>query len=143
MRFLERFKRRRTADKAEDVFKKRRSETTLIGGHVIVQGDINCAGNLRLGGRVTGDLKSPGFIFIEKGGSVRGDITCASSIINGSVDGQLNVSGKIELGQSSRVKGDIIAGAIAVERKAFLSGNAVSRFSLFHLFTEKRKEYLE
>ena len=143
MRLLRRFKRRRTADKAEDIFKKRRADTTLLGGDVHIAGDVKCTGNLRLAGRVTGNIRSPGFIFIEKGACVKGDIACASSIIHGAIDGQLNVSGKLELGRSSRVKGDIIAGAIAIERQAYISGNAISRFSLLHIFVEKRRDYME
>ncbi len=143
MKLLSRFKKRRTSDRAQDIFAKKRPTTTVIGDNVAIIGDIRCAGNLRLAGRVTGDVTGPALVFIEKGASVRGGLTCSSTIINGSIDGQINVSGKVELGRSSRVKGDIIAGALAIERHAFITGNAISRFSLLHLFTEKRKEYAQ
>ncbi len=69
---------------------------------------------------------------------MKGDLSSGQAVIYGSVDGEINVKGKVELGKSSRVKGDIMAGILAVERGAFLSGNAVSRLSKLIIFTDKR-----
>ncbi|MEW5806687.1 MAG: polymer-forming cytoskeletal protein [Acidobacteriota bacterium] len=143
MKFLKKLKKRRAFDEMWNLFEKPDSNTTVLGRDVMVDGNMECSGNIRISGRMAGEVRSPGMVFVERGASVKGGITCASSIINGSVDGQINVSGKVELGRSSRVKGDIIAGSLAIEREAFISGNAVSRFSQLHLFAEKRADHME
>ncbi len=143
MTIFNRFKKKRTIDKAEDLYKKPKPYTSVIGRNVHIDGILKCAGNVRLSGRISGKIISPGMIFIEKGASLRGDLSSNYSIINGSVDGEINVNGKVELGEYSRVKGDIVAGSLAIERGAFLSGNAISRFSSCHLFKEKRKPLIE
>lgn len=141
MNIFHRFKKKRTLDKADDLYKKPKHDTTIIGKDVSIEGILECAGNLRLSGRISGKISSPGIVFIEKGASLKGNLSSSHSIINGSVDGEINVGGNVELGEFSRVKGDIIAGSLAIERGAFISGNAVSRFSSFHVFKEKRKSF--
>ena len=136
-------KRKRTFDRAKDLYKRKRPDTTIIGKPVSLEGILECSGNVLLSGRMTGKIMSPGIIYIEKGGSVKGNIMSDHAIIEGSVDGELNVKEKVELGKFSRVKGDIMAGSLAIERGAFISGNAVTRLSTLHLFTEKRKSLAE
>lgn len=141
MQIFHRFRKRRTLDLAKDLYKKPKPETTVFGKQVTIKGILNCKGNVRLSGRFSGKVSSPGTIFLEKGASVKGDLSSGNAIIYGSVDGEINVKGKVELGSSSRVKGDIIAGTLSIQRGAFLSGNAVSRLSSLNLFTEKRKPF--
>jgi cytoskeletal protein CcmA (bactofilin family) len=138
MHIFHRLRKKRTLDLAKDLYKKPKAETTIIGRHVFIKGILNCRGNVRLSGRFSGKISSPGMILLEKGASVKGDLSSGHAIIYGSVDGEINVKGKVELGRSSRVKGDIMAGTLAVERGAFLSGNAVSRLSELIVFTDKR-----
>jgi cytoskeletal protein CcmA (bactofilin family) len=96
----------------------------FIGGGTVVSGDAEFKGMLRIDGRFTGRVRSEkGSLIVSAGGVVEADIEVASAKINGTVNGDIIATGRIELGRSARVHGNIQTPALVIEEGAVFEGN--------------------
>ncbi|MFL6337183.1 MAG: polymer-forming cytoskeletal protein [Pyrinomonadaceae bacterium] len=96
----------------------------FIGGGTVVSGDAEFKGMLRIDGRFTGRVRSEkGSLIVSAGGVVEADIEVASAKINGTVNGDIIATGRIELGRSARVNGNIQTPALVIEEGAVFEGN--------------------
>src|SRR5207245_7528067 len=82
---------------------------TLIDRDVTLVGEIVSEEDIRLRGRVEGNVVTSGSVVIEPRGSVLGDITAENLIVEGAGEGKVVVARKFELRPSGRVRGDIRA----------------------------------
>jgi cytoskeletal protein CcmA (bactofilin family) len=132
------------------LFKDRRAvlpgDPSRAGGFSLIDEDITIVGeivseeNLRLRGRVEGNVSTSGSIVIEPRGSVRGDITAENLIVEGSVEGRAVVARKFELRPTGRMRGDIRASIVAIAEDAFLQGKVLATEKIS---TNVRKRHLE
>ncbi|MGA8706204.1 MAG: polymer-forming cytoskeletal protein [Steroidobacteraceae bacterium] len=115
------FKRRETAAPVE----------TLIGKGVSVQGDIEFSGGLHIDGRVTGSVRAlagaPAALSVSEHGVIEGSVAAPSVVLNGRVHGDIDSSGRVSLGASARVRGNVQYGAIEMALGAEISGRLVSQ----------------
>lgn len=109
----------RTSDGAADGL-------TLIDGDVTLVGEIVSEENIRLRGRIEGNILTSGSVVIEPHGSVRGDITAENLIVEGSIEGKVIVARKFELRPTGRMRGDIRASVVAIAEEAFLQGKVLA-----------------
>ena len=72
-------------------------ESTVIGSGTVVEGVLKVASSARIDGVVNGDITSKGVVVIANEGKVNGNITAVDVIISGTVKGNVNTSGKVEL----------------------------------------------
>ena len=99
---------------------------TLVDEDITVVGEIVSEENIRLRGRVEGNVSTSGSVVIEPRGSVRGDITAENLIVEGSVEGKVTVARKFELRPTGRMRGDIRASVVAIAEDAFLQGRVLA-----------------
>jgi cytoskeletal protein CcmA (bactofilin family) len=99
---------------------------TLVDEDIVVVGEIVSEENIRLRGRVEGNVSTSGSVVIEPQGSVRGDITAENLILEGSVEGKVVVARKFELRPTGRMRGDIRASVVAIAEDAFLQGKVLA-----------------
>src|SRR2546425_10229637 len=71
--------------------------STLIDRDVTLVGEIVSEDNIRLRGRIEGNVVTSGSVVIEPHASVRGDITADNLIVEGTVEGKVVVARKFEL----------------------------------------------
>jgi cytoskeletal protein CcmA (bactofilin family) len=96
----------------------------FVGGSTVVSGDAEFKGMLRIDGRFTGRVRSEkGSLIVSAGGVVEANIEVASAKINGTVNGDINATGRVELGRSARVNGNIQTPALVIEEGAIFEGN--------------------
>jgi cytoskeletal protein CcmA (bactofilin family) len=96
----------------------------FVGAGTVVSGDAEFKGMLRIDGRFTGRVRSEkGSLIVSAGGVVEANIEVASAKINGTVNGDINASGRIEFGRSARVRGNIQTPALIIEEGAVFEGN--------------------
>lgn len=85
--------------------------TTLIATEAVITGDIQFSGNLDIEGRVVGSIiAEPGkdaMLRIVQGGRVEGEIRVPAAMINGTVQGDIHASQRLELAQNAEVHGDV------------------------------------
>jgi cytoskeletal protein CcmA (bactofilin family) len=96
----------------------------FVGGSTVVSGDAEFKGMLRIDGRFTGRVRSEkGSLIVSAGGVVEANIEVASAKINGTVNGDILATGRVELGRSARVQGNIRTPALVIEEGAVFEGN--------------------
>ena len=99
---------------------------TLVDRDITVVGDIVSEENIRLRGRVEGNVSTSGSVVVEPKASVRGDITAENLIVEGSIEGKVVVARKFELRPTGRMRGDIRAAVVAIAEEAFLQGKVLA-----------------
>ena len=100
-----------------------RDQINIIGGGTTIKGDIDCNGDMRIDGKVTGNINVSGKIVIGTTGVINGQITCKNSEIEGKVDGKLFVSELLMLKSTAAILGDIATAKLAIEPGATFTGN--------------------
>jgi cytoskeletal protein CcmA (bactofilin family) len=72
---------------------------------------------------LAGNLKTKGKLVIGETGSIKGEITCKNTVVEGSVNGKITVSELLTLKATSSLKGDINTRRLAIEPGAKFTGN--------------------
>ncbi|MBN2350865.1 MAG: polymer-forming cytoskeletal protein [Bacteroidales bacterium] len=116
----------------------------LIGLGTDITGDINSNGDLRIDGSLAGNIKTKGKVIIGTTGSVKGEIFCKNSDIEGKITGKINVQELLSLKATSVINGDIIAKRLAIEPGASFSGNCkMSNESTLENFKQPGSEKIQ
>jgi cytoskeletal protein CcmA (bactofilin family) len=96
----------------------------FVGAGTVVSGDAEFKGMLRIDGRFTGRVRSEkGSLIVSAGGVVEANIEVASAKINGTVNGDITATGRVEFGRSARVRGNIQTPALVIEEGALFDGS--------------------
>jgi len=97
-------------------------EKSTIGADFLVEGLVNSAGEVELGGSIKGPVNVKSLTIKEKG-SVIGEINAENVEVFGFVDGKVTAK-KIIIGTTGEVKGDLeFAESIRVDEGASLDGH--------------------
>ena len=78
---------------------------TLIGENTTLKGDLNFKGGLHVDGRIEGSISASGdgvFTLSEKG-SVKGEVRVPVMVINGTIEGDLYCTQRLELNPDARI----------------------------------------
>jgi len=98
-------------------------QINIIGAGTIITGDVNCSGDIRIDGGLTGNLNVQGKVVIGGSGKIKGEITCKNSEVEGNVEGKITVTELLSLKATSSILGDIITRKLAIEPGANFTGN--------------------
>ena len=98
------------------------SSSNTIGKGTVLYGDIETHGNLRIEGKVEGNIKTKSKIVLGKSSVVIGNINAQNAEIEGSVTGKVNVSDNLILKHTSVIQGDIITQRLIVESGSQFNG---------------------
>jgi len=90
---------------------------------VTLEGTARGTTDLRVMGEFIGDMTIEGLVWVGSEGRVEGSIRAADVLIEGTVTGSIQATGKIELRSSARVEADLVAGLIAAADGSFLEGS--------------------
>src|SRR5687768_10729795 len=82
---------------------------TVLDAHVVVRGDIETNGTLRIDGRLEGNVLRAGSVVVGPTGSVVGNVFAAEMVLGGSINGNVDVDRRVELEATAIVVGDIAA----------------------------------
>lgn len=93
-----------------------------ISSGTVVLGDIISETDLRIDGRVTGNVSSKAKVIIGANGEVTGDLECREAAIEGKIKGNIHVDGLLRINSTSRVDGDIHYKKIIIEEGAVIIG---------------------
>jgi cytoskeletal protein CcmA (bactofilin family) len=117
------FRNRDTDPDGQDT---RGAGVTLVDRDITLVGEIISEENIRVRGRVEGNVSTSGSVVVEPRASVRGDITAQNLIVEGTVEGKVVVARKFELRPTGRMRGDIRASIVAIAEDAFLQGKVLA-----------------
>lgn len=96
----------------------------FVGNGTVLTGETNFQAMLRVDGHLTGRVSSEsGTLIIGSSGRVDANILVAAAMVNGTVNGDIVASEKVELGRTARVIGNIQTPRIVVEDGAIFEGS--------------------
>ena len=97
---------------------------TVLSEEATIEGKISSKGNLRVEGRVEGEVFAEDTVVLGSGGNVEGNIEARTVIIGGTVTGNVRASDKIEIQPQGTVHGDVFTpyGRLVIEEGARLEG---------------------
>jgi len=94
-----------------------------LGPRDILYGRLEIQGDLRVAGRVDGEVKATGTVLIEPGAAVIASIEGSNVEIRGSVTGEVIAKGRLTIGGSGQLNGDVTVARLTVEDGATLNGS--------------------
>ena len=99
---------------------------TLIGKAAHVHGDIEFAGGLHLDGSIVGNVRSDraptATLSVSHGGSIEGSVDVPNVRLDGTVKGDIHAPGRVILGATARVEGNLYYGVIEMTLGAQIMG---------------------
>ena len=97
------------------------SSTQIMKG-TTVEGNVETFGNVRIEGKILGNIKSKSKIALGDSSFVEGNIISQNAEIAGEVKGTVEVTDILTLKATANIKGDIITGKLIVEAGAVWNG---------------------
>ncbi len=98
------------------------SSSTQIMKGTTVEGNIETFGNVRVEGKILGNIKSKSKIALGDSSYVEGNIISQNAEIAGEVKGTVDVTEVLTLKATAVIKGDIVTGKLVVEAGAVWNG---------------------
>ena len=100
------------------------AHNSLVLGTVIT-GDITSKTDIRIDGKLEGNLFSEAKVVIGKNAFIQGDIKCQSILIEGKIEGNINAKERLHIQSSGTVTGDLITNKLIIEDGAVFNGASV------------------
>lgn len=100
---------------------------SVLDAQIIVRGDIETAGTLRIDGRLEGNVLRAGSLVVGPTGTIIGNVRATETVICGTVQGNIDVEGRVELEASATVVGDLSADTILVHEGGTVRGRLLVR----------------
>ena len=113
------------------------SNRILIGTEII--GDFTSNGDLRIDGKLKGNIKLEGKLVIGENGAVEGEVLCKNATIAGKLKGKSQVTELTTLLATAMFEGDLYTGKLSVEPGAEFTGTC-SMGALVRQMGDKKEE---
>ena len=97
-------------------------ETTIISRGVKIEGKITSSGNIRIDGKIQGDVFCKSNITIGEDAKVNGQINAIAITIGGKVSGIVRAKDNLILDSKSNHKGDIFTKNLVIDEGAKFDG---------------------
>lgn len=97
------------------------SESTVIKGDIIANGDI------RIDGELSGNISAKGKLVVGPRGKIEGEIVCNNVEVSGFIKGKVTANELLNMKSTSKIEGDIIAGKLSVEPGSLFTGTCTMK----------------
>lgn len=111
-----------TSKEQKKVAEEISNSTNTIGKGTVLEGNIETYGNIRIEGKVLGNIKSKSKIALGNSSHVQGNITAQNADLEGEVKGKIEITEMLILKATAVVNGDIVTGKLVVEPGAVFNG---------------------
>jgi cytoskeletal protein CcmA (bactofilin family) len=98
------------------------NSSNVIGKGTTLEGNIDTSGNIRIEGRIHGNIKSKSKIALGHSSYVEGNVVAQNADIEGEVKGKIEIADMLVLKATASVQGDISTGKLVVEPGAVFNG---------------------
>jgi cytoskeletal protein CcmA (bactofilin family) len=99
-------------------------DVSILSSGVKVEGKLYSEGNMRIDGKVLGDVTVNGNLTLGDGSSIEGEVKAMNVTISGSVKGTVEANEKVILESGSSLVGDLTAKILVVEEGAKFDGKS-------------------
>ena len=94
----------------------------LVGSGTTIKGELDSKGDVRIDGKIIGEVRSKGKIVLGDTGVIEGDVYCTNADFSGKIEGKADVSELLALKATAVFNGDIITNKLSIEPGAKFSG---------------------
>jgi cytoskeletal protein CcmA (bactofilin family) len=114
------------APRREDDRVRREGEVvqTLIGKGSEFDGKLTFEGQVHIEGKFNGQIHTKDTLVVGQSARVTAEITAGTVVINGTVEGNIKAATLIEIHATGRVKGNLEAPALSIEKGAIFDGSS-------------------
>ncbi len=99
------------------------NSSNVIGKGTVLEGNIETYGNIRIEGKIIGNIKSKSKIALGNSSHIEGNVTAQNADIEGEVKGKIEISELLVLKATAVINGDIITSKLVVEPGATFNGS--------------------
>ena len=101
------------------------TELNLIGVGTVVDGKLRTPGNIRIDGKVNGEVIATQNVSVGISGEVEGMISAKNVTVGGKLRGNIIAQEKLVFENKSVIKGDIRAAKLVIDEGALFDGKCV------------------
>jgi len=87
-----------------------------------ITGELKSSGDVRIDGKLVGNIDIKGKLVIGPTGIVEGDIVCKNCDVSGKILGKVRVNELLSLKASANIEGDMITNKLSIEPGAVFTG---------------------
>jgi cytoskeletal protein CcmA (bactofilin family) len=98
------------------------NSSNTIGKGTFLEGNVETYGNIRIEGKITGNIKSKSKVALGPSSLVQGNVMSQNADIEGEVKGKLEIAEVLVLKATAVINGDIVTGKLVVEPGAIFNG---------------------
>jgi cytoskeletal protein CcmA (bactofilin family) len=96
---------------------------SVIAANLNIEGKIEGAGNVRIGGRFKGDVRIEGNFTIDSGAHLTGQVAAAVVVVGGELLGNIESAKRVDVQEGGVIVGDVKAGSITVAAGSRMRGH--------------------
>ena len=97
---------------------------TVLSNQIKLEGRLQSTSNIRFDGEMLGDLTTEGDLSVGEGGRVKGNVSGRNVVVGGSIQGNVNATGRLEILATGKVFGDIVVGSLIIDEGGILRGKS-------------------
>lgn len=98
-------------------------QVNIIGHGTLIEGGLTAQGDIRIAGKVIGNVKVNGKTVVTPEGEVEGEIRATQADIAGRVHGEIHTQERLILKESAKVEGSLFTKKLVIEDGARFTGN--------------------
>ncbi len=103
--------------------------TTVIGVGTEITGDMHFSGGLHVDGHIKGNVTAEqdgqSALIVSENGNIEGEVRVPNMIINGTVDGDIYASQRVELASDARIHGTVYYTMLEMAMGAEVNGQMI------------------
>lgn len=104
--------------------RKTMGQTAIIGQSIHIKGELTGNEDLTIDGTVEGNIElKENNLIIGQNGNIKADIHAKMVTITGEVQGNVNAEEKVEIRETGKLRGNIVAPRIVITDGAFFKGS--------------------
>lgn len=116
------------------------NSSNIIGKGTLLEGNVESFGNIRIEGKIIGNIKTKSKVALGQSSHVQGNILAQNAEIAGELNGVIEVSEMLTLKPTAVVNGDIITNKLVVESGCTFNGNCKMGASIKEIKIGERPE---
>lgn len=119
---------------------KHKATPTVISEDSVFTGSVKGAADVLVLGTVEGMCDLDNLLTVNTGGLWKGNVVARNMVLNGRIEGDIIVKGKLEIGKSGEVIGNVSAGFLAIAEGAVIQGDIKMMAGMEPIHFEEKRQ---
>lgn len=97
---------------------------TIVASGITIEGKFIAKGNVRLDCNIVGDVVAED-LFLGEEALIKGSVKCNNLTLFGKVEGNVECSKKLHIGEIGNINGDIVVNLLSMDEGAIFTGKCI------------------